>query len=255
MKKVVLSAFTALFVLAGSAHAEKAISWSDLIDQTVQTFDDPFRDLSYKQIEALRRIVVSRSKLQSDGVSKADQVMLEERVQEAQTTLAADGIDADWLIDQRWLVKERREKAANAGNPALNGETVTLSGYAIPAPPGADGANLVYLVPERGMCSHMPPPDPNQMVKVRLADDWQPTVIHQPVRITGMMSIAPSQSSFNIVDGAVQMDATFVMDSKRIETLADMKEKNSSPSGSEWADQMAAKLRASGALPAKPASQ
>lgn len=255
MKTIVLSAFAAVFMFAGSAYAEKAISWSDLIDQTVQTFDDPFRDLSYEQMKALRTIVVSRSKLQSKGVVNADQVMLEDRIQEAKVALAADGIDAGWLIGQRWLVKERREKAATAGNPALDGKTVTLNGFAIPAPPDADGSNLVYLVPERGMCSHMPPPDPNQMLKVRLTNDWQPAFTHQPVRFTGVMSIAPSQSMFNIVDGAVQMNATFVMDATRVETLEDMKEKNSSPSNSEWADQMAAKLRASGALPAEPASQ
>lgn len=255
MKRVILSAVSAVFMLVGSAYAEKDINWSDLIDRTAQNFDDPFLDLSYDQMEALRTVVVSRSKLQSDGLPTAEQVMLEERVQGAQATLAADGIDADWLIGQRWVVKERREKAATAGNPAVNGEIVSLSGYAIPAPPDSDGAKLAYLVPERGMCSHMPPPDPNQMVKVRLDDDWQPTFVHQPIRITGMMSIAPSQTMFDVVDGAVQMNATFVMDVERVVTLANMKTSDSSAATIERANRMAEKLRASNAFSKMPASE
>lgn len=245
MKNIVLSAFAAVFMLAGSVHAEKAIAWSDLIDQTAQTFDDPYQDLSYDQMEALRTIVRSRSKLEAEDVSSADQVMFEQDVQNAKAALEEDGIDADWLIDQRWVVKERREKAANAGNPAVDGVTVTLSGFAVLAPPDADGSSVAYLVPERGMCSHMPPPAANQMVKVRLTDDWQPAYTHEPVRLTGKMSIAPSQRVFSVVDGVVQMQATFLLNVQRVETVADIKAQNSSAINIERGNKISKKLRAS----------
>ena len=78
----------------------------------------------------------------------------------------------------------------------------------IPAPTDADGSVLVYLVPERGMCGYLPPPDPNQMVKARLTDEWRPSFVYEPVRLTGTVSIAPSRNMVHVVDGAVQMRAS-----------------------------------------------
>ena len=67
------------------------------------------------------------------------------------------------------------------------------------------------------MCSHMPPPNANQMVRVRLTDEWQPKIANEPVRLTGRISIAPTQEVFRVVDGTVQMSATFIMDVERAE--------------------------------------
>jgi len=258
MKKLVLPALAAVFLTVGAVNAEttgKAVGWADLIDQTAQSFEDPFLDLTADQIESLRTIVFSRAKLESDDVAGEKRLELQERIRDAQAELSQSGVDADWLISQRWLVKERRENAAIAGNPAIDGQSVTLSGYAIPAPPDADGSALVYLVPERGMCSHMPPPDPNQMVKVRLNDEWRPAFVYEPVRLTGTMSIAPSRNMVNVVDGAVQMRTTFLMSVDRVETLADETARPGSPATDVWIDPKSGKSRVPGTLSARPASR
>lgn len=208
--------FSATSVLATE---NRPLDWDDLIDHSVQTFEDPYRDLTYDQIENLREIIIETARIAEGGLSHADKALSEDRISGAKELLAEDGIDADWLIDQRWVVADRREKAATAANPNVDGQTVILGGFAIPAPPDADGTPVAYLVPERGMCSHMPPPDANQMIRARLKVHWKPSGIHEPVRVTGKLSIDPTAQAFRIVDGPVQMNATFQMDVEKLETL------------------------------------
>ena len=161
MKKPVPPALAAVFLTVGAVNAEttgKTVGWADLIDQTAQSFEDPFLALTADQLESLRTIVFSRAKPESEDVAGEKRLELPEKTGDAQAELSQSGVDADRLISQRWLVRERRENAANAGNPAIDGQSATLSGFVIPAPTDADGSVLVYLVPERGMCGYLPPP-------------------------------------------------------------------------------------------------
>ncbi|AXI54904.1 hypothetical protein C1J05_10715 [Sulfitobacter sp. JL08] len=161
------AAFTLVMAAAVHAGESKPIAWADLVDETTQTYEDPFRDLNYQQIDALQTIVRNRELLNDPTLSEAQMADSAAKINAALEELAEDGIDADWLIEQRWVVADRREKAATAGNPALDGQIVTLAGFAVPAPPNEDGTTVVYLVPERGMCSHTPPPNANQMIRAR----------------------------------------------------------------------------------------
>lgn len=215
MKRFLILAFLVAF--GSTAQASEPIDWADLLDQSAQEFDDPYRDLSYDDIESLRAVVRTREALVQGGQTATQQTELEQQAHDAERKLLERGLEADWLIEQRWVVAERREKAATAGNPAIDGQRIVLSGYAIPAPPDADGTPIAYLVPERGMCSHMPPPNANQMIRVRLNDAWQPRLVHEPVRLTGKISISPSEEVFRIIDGPVRMNATFTMDVEHAE--------------------------------------
>jgi hypothetical protein len=123
------------------------------------------------------------------------------------------------VITQRWIVAERRERAPTSGNKDVDGREVVLSGFVIPAPADDKGRATAYLVAERGMCSHMPPPSPNQMVRLRLPGNWRPQAIYQPARGSGLLSIEPSERSVRVVDGMVPMRATFKMDVSDIESF------------------------------------
>lgn len=247
-----LIAIAVLAALGSAAIASETVEWSDLVAPLVREFDDPYRDLSFADIEALKAIALARQSLAAGGMSAMRQAEIKEEIHHANLQFLERGQDADWLIDQRWVVAELREKAATIGNPAVDGQIVILSGYAIPAPPDADGTPVAYLVPERGMCSHMPPPNANQMIRMRLTDAWQPRVAHEPVRLTGKLSIAPTQEVIRVVDGPVQMNATFLMDVERAETLADVQARTEKPATNAWAKAIAQELRASGALPPSP---
>ena len=230
-----------LFFGAAALAAERAdMDWADLIDQSVHEFDDPYQDLTSDQLTAL--VDVARLQAQLDGTSAAEErTKLEARLSDAKATLAQDGIDADWLISQRWVVAERRQKAAWAGDPDVEGRIVRLGGFVIPAPADDMGRPTVYLVPERGMCSHMPPPPPNQMVQVHLTGDWRPQTIYEPVRVTGRMSVTATERDVVVVDGPVRMQAAFTMVATEVEPLAFT---GAAATGSNaWVEEIAQRLR------------
>jgi len=248
-KSLVVIAIT-LCLTAGVAPASE-VAWSDLPDPSVQEYDDPYRDLTYDQIDSLRTIVQLRDRLNSSHIPEEKRGVLEVRLSGALKEWKTLSVDPDWLIAQRWAVAERRERAATAGNPAVNGQAVTLAGFAIAGPPDEDGTNVIYLVPERGMCSHMPPPPPNQMLRVRLTGDWRPSFVHEPVRITGRLSIDPSEQVFRVVDGPVAMNATFRMQATEVVAVGQMRVVNDPGAVNEWAARITAKLRAAGQPSAK----
>ncbi|WP_298850365.1 DUF3299 domain-containing protein [uncultured Ruegeria sp.] len=195
------------------------LDWPDLPDPSVQVFEDPYRDLSPEQFDDVLFIILLRGRLHQDGGSMEDRQKWQELLTETEDALAADGIDVDWQLDQREVVTERRRKAGTNGNPQFDGQTITLAGFAIPAPSDPDGRPVAYLVPERGMCSHMPPPPPNQMIRVRLNGDWTPSYFHEPIRLTGTLTIDPSVQSMMVVDGLVPMSATFRLERVSVEIL------------------------------------
>ncbi|SDL63987.1 DUF3299 domain-containing protein [Aliiruegeria lutimaris] len=234
--RIFLAAF-GLGILASASMADNAqIGWSDLLDASTQVFEDPYRDLSPGQLDDLVEVARLRQQVAAGDPSVSAQLAARE------AELAENGVDAEWLISQRWVVAERREQAASAGNPELDGAEVTISGFAIPAPPETDGTSVVYLVEQRGMCSHMPPPMPNQMIRVRLVSDWTPEYMHQPVSLTGRLHIHPTQEVFRVVDGEVPMAATWRLDAVAVETYSAAP--LAADASSEWVDQLRAKLKA-----------
>ena len=202
-----------IMISASSVNAGEILhmDWSGLIDQSVQDYDDPYRDLSQEQLINLVTVAQLREKeKQGEPVDK-------EQLSRNTASLTAEGLDVDDLITQRWVVAERRKRAAISGNKAVDGREVSLSGFVIAAPADADGTSTAYLVPERGMCSHTPPPPPNQMVRLRLPNKWQPKALYQPVRVSGLLSIEPSTRTVQLVDGPMPMHATFSMAVSTIE--------------------------------------
>ena len=201
-----------IMLIASPVNAGELVhmDWSRLIDQSVQEYDDPYRDLSQEQLINLVTVAQLREKAEQ-GIS-----IDKEQLSRYTASLTEKGIDVDDLIAQRWVVAQKREHAATAGNPAVDGREVSMTGFVIPAPADSDGTRVAYLVPERGMCSHMPPPLPNQMIRLRLLSEWHPSTLYQPVQLTGRLSINPTKNSIPVVDGLVDMHAIFQMDVKSV---------------------------------------
>ncbi|WP_109310405.1 DUF3299 domain-containing protein [Ruegeria sp. AU67] len=218
MRKILFFLFSYLIVGSTALAEIEYQEWSDLIDQSSQEYDDPFKSLSADQLGSLIETVRLKSNLESNSLSDKTRQGLEARLTSAEGLLIDAGIDIDWLLSQRWIVAENRKKAATAGNPRIDGQVIRLSGYALAAPDDPDGTKTIYLVPERGMCSHTPPPNPNQLVRVRLTGDWLPERLHEPVRLTGKISISPSERTMHLVDGFVPMRATFELEASNVET-------------------------------------
>jgi hypothetical protein len=97
------------------------------------------------------------------------------------------------------------------------------------------------------MCSHVPPPNPNQMIRARLNGDWAPQMMHEPVKLTGKLTVHDTQHVFRVVDGDVPMRASFVMDVEAVQTMPAIASRPQQ--NNEWAAKLAERLRASGQLP------
>jgi hypothetical protein len=232
MRSIALSACASAFLLTtspASAWDTPVLDWSQLVDRSVQDYDDPYRDLSQDQL--INVVTVAKLREMAEQGEPVDG----DRLARKTAALAADGVDIDRLIAQRWIVAERRERAATSGNEEVDGREVRLSGFVIPAPPDDDGRATAYLVPERGMCSHMPPPSPNQMVRLRLPDNWRPRAIYEPAQVSGLLSIEPNSRTVPVVDGPVPMRATFSMDVSDVETLGVARIDEASQPGSSGA--------------------
>ena len=191
------------------------LDWDALPDKDAQVFDDPYRNLEPAQLVKL--ISVAQLRQQAEKGESIDK----EKLARETDALVADGIDIDAILAQRWEVAEKRKLAATSGNSEVDGRDIQISGFVIPAPADADGNLTAYLVPERGMCSHMPPPQPNQMLKLKLPDTWQPQSLYEPVVVSGRLAIAPNSRTIRVVDGLVPMRATFSLD---VSDVTDMRE-------------------------------
>lgn len=237
------SVVVAGFIWCGAlavASPGTVLDWAVMPDPSAQIFEDPYRDLSPEQFDDVLFVVRQRGRLQQEAGGEEERQKWQELLSETEDALAADGIDVDWLLDQREVVTERRRKAGTNGNPQLNGQTITIAGFAIPAPNDPDGRPVAYLVPERGMCSHMPPPPPNQMIRVRLNGDWTPSYFHEPVRLTGTLTIDPTVQNMMVVDGVIPMSATFRLETDSVETLETEADRL------EWKQRAADRIRAAG---------
>ena len=151
-----------------ASAAPEEIEFSDLADPLAVVFDDPYRDMGFQLLNELKLILQVDERLSQDDFPEDERARLEARRTAAKDMLEINGYDIDELIAQRWEVAKKRKAALMATNPALDKVEVTLSGYLIPAPQAPDGTYYGYLVSQVGMCSHLPPPPPNELVRVKI---------------------------------------------------------------------------------------
>lgn len=222
MWRDVTCAVLLVLALAGPMAAGEArpIDWAELADPSAQDFEDPFRDLSGAALSDLITVVRLRDRLEEGGVADEARPRLEARLAEKEAALGAAGIDIDWLMAQRWAVAERRRAAAVAVNAALDGQPVEISGFLIPAPPSGSGQAAAYLVPQRGMCSHTPPPPPNQLLRLVLADAPGMARLYAPVTVRGTLLAEETRQEMIVVDGPVRMWSAWTLEAESLSPLS-----------------------------------
>ena len=141
------------------------VDWSMLADPDARQFEDPYRDLSQSQFESLMDLARLQNALGGE-LAEGERAVMSERALELSQNLQAQGLDPEWILAQRELVAERRKRAALSTNPKFDGESVELTGYLLVAPDMEDGETVAYLLPDRGVCMHLPPPVPNQLIRL-----------------------------------------------------------------------------------------
>jgi len=93
----------------------------------------------------------------------------------------------------------------------LDGQRIRLPGYLVPLDVQDERVKTFLMVPYFGACIHVPPPPPNQVVYVELAE---PVELDDPYGahwVTGMLATSATTSSL--------ADASYSMRGERVETL------------------------------------
>ncbi|WP_306142211.1 DUF3299 domain-containing protein [Roseibium sp. MMSF_3412] len=220
-----------LIGLMQPAWAVKQVNWQDLIDPVAADFDDPFAALGLAELRSLGTVLRLRKMLADPGLSSDARPEIAARLDREEAKLAVSGVDTDGLLSRRQEIGRKRAEAVMSGNPDLDGRSISIPGYVIPVPDTqTTTSNGGYLVPERGMCSHMPAPDPNQMIRYTLETDWTADSLYEPVELVGTLSIRPSRQEITLIDGQVEMIAVFDMQVTavvpRAETEPDTKQRS-----------------------------
>ncbi|TWI93310.1 hypothetical protein JM93_00866 [Roseibium hamelinense] len=193
-----------------------AIGWADLKDPHAE-FNDPFEALGIFELQSLSTYLRAGQQLQDLDLDDATRKRLENRRRIAANSLKNKGYDAQRLVDQRFVVAEKRARAGVAGNPDLDGKPVKLSGFVIPAPPGASGKPRAYLVPELGMCAHVPPPPANNLVLAHLPGSTPVLPLFTQITVTGTLTKQLQEQTMRVVDGPVRMISLWTLDATGLE--------------------------------------
>lgn len=208
--------FAAAPLIAGeTTHVE----WSQLPDPSVQEFEDPYRDLAPEQMSDLMSLVRLREQLAADSIPVEERRQLEARNTKLEAALQAVGIDVEWLLSQRWVVADRRRHAAVATNAALDGQLVEIAGFLILAPPTESGEQTAYLLPDRGVCNHLPPPPPNQLVRLLMKDLPETGGSCVPAVIQGTLRAEETRYEVVVIDHSLPMWSAWTLETNAVSVV------------------------------------
>lgn len=205
-----------LFLVPGS-HASndpRVISWDDLIPASAP-LKDPFEKFDDDVFDDLEVVYQGRADLRVELIdpgSAEHQDLLE-----AEKRLRVKGVDVDDLFARLEVIEAKIERRNQEVVPGLEGLLVRLPGYALPLKHVETGVKEFLLVPYVGACIHSPPPPANQMVFVRLDENYVIKNLYEPVWITGRLHIEKISRSMSYVDGASNVASGYSMKDVRIE--------------------------------------
>jgi len=200
-------------VIAGEATP---VEWSQLPDPPAQEYEDPYRNLAPEQMTDLMSLVRLREQLGADAMSVEERTQLEARITELEAALQAGGIDVEWLLSQRWAVADRRRHAAVATNAALDGQSVQIAGFLILAPPTDRGEASAYLLPDRGVCNHLPPPVPNQLIRLLMKEAPETGGSCVPAVIRGTLRAEESRHEVIVIDHSLPMWSGWMLEADEV---------------------------------------
>ena len=193
------------------ASEPRVVGWDDLAPEPVQ-YDNPFSELSPEQLRALRKLLRFQ---QADG--SGGDVITSEEAAALRAEFEADGLDVDWLFEQRGIIMEARQKMATATNEELLGQSVRIPGYLLPLEIKDQKAVEFLLVPTVGACIHTPAPPPNQMVHVRYPDGFSIEGLYTPIWISGKLLAENIVETVRYVDGESRVEMSYAMQADLVE--------------------------------------
>ena len=216
MRLILVTVMAISVGMAGLAAEPAKIDFNDLADPAARAFVDPYLEMGSERMNDLRTIVRISERLEEGDLSPEVRQRLDARRVDAEAALSGAGFDVEALLAERWTVAQNRRRAQIATNPSLEGATVRLDGYLIPAGAGPDGRGVGYLVPVVGMCSHLPAPPPNELVRLFFDPEKGSGSIYLPVRVTGTLRTEASDETIHLLDGMARMQSLWRLDAETV---------------------------------------
>ena len=216
MIRTILAAAVFTILTASSAAAEVAreLSWDDLVPAATP-IENPFTHLTRDQHDELIIIARARADKRQGFITEVDPDY-EDSI-ELTHKLKTEGIDVEALLIKAEEIGAEIERRNQATVGELEGQMIRMAGYALPLEFTEEGVKEFLLVPYIGACIHVPPPPPNQMVFVRLDQEFIAADLYTPVWITGRMSVQGASRSLSYVDGQAQIATGYTLDGITVE--------------------------------------
>lgn len=115
-------------------------------------------------------------------------------------------IPDEGVSDEMWEDEDFLKKVENAGlliNKEIIGKKIRIDGFMVPLDFDYGEALTVeefVLVPDAGMCIHVPPPPPNQMIFIKLRKPERVRYMYQPIAVEGILkNTAPIEEIYNSI--------------------------------------------------------
>ena len=185
------------------AQTWTSVDWPMLADPAAQQFDDPYRDLTPSQFQSLMEFAQLQIAL-GEANAEVDNADMEERASQLSKALREQGLDPEWILSQREVVAERRQQAAVSTNAALEDQPVEMTGYLLVAP-DVEGLKVAYLLPNRGVCMHLPPPAPNQLIRLDIEKLPEPLGACIATAVRGRLSTEENRATVPVFDDTVAL--------------------------------------------------
>jgi hypothetical protein len=93
----------------------------------------------------------------------------------------------------------------------LDGKTIQLAGYVLPSDREGDLVYQFLLIPWTGLCSHMPPPPPNQAVLITLKTPYKLSETYETVLVTGVLKPDLEKTQLFVLDGMSVVESGYTM--------------------------------------------
>jgi len=195
--------------------------WEDLLPRNgALAEDDLYARLSPDRLADLA-MLARMVRLLDEGKADAGGAMAE-RADRLREAFARDGLDADWLLSQRKLV--RQDRIRRSLNPEVDGRPVRLLGMVAPLFRDGDaGVSEFLLTATLGKCSHVPPPPFNQVAQVRTVEPIDVIALAKEqgtpdpwVWVEGTIRYGDSSHSVFRGDGVMRIEAAYSIEPERI---------------------------------------
>ena len=196
-----------LFLFPAWGEEVRELSWQDL-SPAPSASEDPLANLTQDQLDL---VLWALNVLETEPRHPENEALYEE-VDKATVEIQKTGIDIDEVL-------AKRKKARTAVVHELNGKRVRIPGYLLPLEVEDTRVTEFFLVPYVGACIHVPPPPPNQIVHVKLAENesYQSKKLFEPVWVTGVISTISTVKELYLIDGSADINTGYSMTADRVE--------------------------------------